>query len=153
MPAVKARDVCCLICGRDGSLVEGRVGGVFERVALEDLVGVDGAIADEVHLGHAHCTRGIVLKSGWKIDSVVDSVILLSCPYESDAGSNCCRTGTGVSTTVIWHQVYRTPGRAVDNCQYKDTVILDLCQRTSILLLWGYSEEKRVTLEEDNAPR
>src|SRR6266850_3182764 len=42
-------------------------------------------------------TRGIVLRSGWRMDFAVVSVLLLPCPYDSDAGSNACGTGTGVS--------------------------------------------------------
>jgi hypothetical protein len=33
--------------------VEGGVGGMLEGCALEALVVVDGAVADELHLGHA----------------------------------------------------------------------------------------------------
>ena len=53
MPAIEARDAGRLVGGRDGRPVEGGVGGVLERGTVEALVVVDGAVADELHLGHA----------------------------------------------------------------------------------------------------
>ena len=53
MPAVEARDAGCFVGGGDGGFVEGGVGGVFEGGEGEALVVVDGAVADELHLGHA----------------------------------------------------------------------------------------------------
>jgi hypothetical protein len=53
VPAVEARDAGCVVCGRDGGLVEGGVGGVFERGGREALVVVDGAVADELDLRDA----------------------------------------------------------------------------------------------------
>jgi len=70
VPAVEARDAGCLVGGRDGGLVEGGMGRVFERCALEALV--------------------IVLRSRCKMDFLVDCVLLLPWPYDSDVGSNAC---------------------------------------------------------------
>lgn len=53
VPAVEARRACCLVGGGEGRLVEGGVGGVLEHCGLEALVVVHGAVADELHLGHA----------------------------------------------------------------------------------------------------
>ena len=53
MPAVEAGDAGCLVGGGDDRLVEGGVGGMPERGALEALVVVDSAVADELHLRDA----------------------------------------------------------------------------------------------------
>jgi len=53
VPAVEAGDAGCRVGGGDDRLVEGGVGGMLERGALEALVIVDGAVADELHLRHA----------------------------------------------------------------------------------------------------
>jgi hypothetical protein len=80
------------------------------------------------------------------MDFAVDSVLLLPCPYDSDAGSNAWRTGKGVSAYLESGDggALGPPFKNVaENCRY-------LCQR--VLLLWRYiyvSEEKGVVLEED----
>ena len=53
VPAVEASDAGCLIGRRDGRLVEGGVGGMLECGALDALVIVHCAIADELHLRYA----------------------------------------------------------------------------------------------------
>ena len=87
MLEIKARDADRLVGGRDRRLVEGGVGGMLERSALEALVVVDGAVADELHLGHAR--DGLEV---WRIDFGVASA-LLPCPYDSEAGSNALWDG------------------------------------------------------------
>ena len=78
------------------------------------------------------------------MDFAVVSVLLLPCPYDSDAGSNACGTGTGVSAYLASGDG-GTPGPSCDK-----SVSTYLCQR--ILLLWRQlyvSKEKSVVLEED----
>jgi hypothetical protein len=68
VPAVEARnDAVGLVGDRDGRLVEGRVGRVFERGGREALVVVDGAIADldELDLGHARVRREVRVEDGF----------------------------------------------------------------------------------------
>ena len=52
MPAVEAGDAGCLVGRGHDRLVEGSVRGMLEHGALEALVVVYGAIADELHLRH-----------------------------------------------------------------------------------------------------
>ena len=89
VPAVEARDTSVLVGGRDGRLVEGSMVGVLERRGLEALVIVDGAVANELHLRHAwDCSENRM-----QYELLVDSVLLLPCPYDSDVGSNACGQG------------------------------------------------------------
>ena len=64
VPAVEARDAGCVLCGRDGRLVEGGVGGVFERGGREALVVVDGAVADELDLRDARDRLEVWVEDG-----------------------------------------------------------------------------------------
>ena len=64
VPAVEARDAERGVFGGDGRLVERGVGGVLERRGLEALVVVHGAVADELHLGHARDRLEVWMEDG-----------------------------------------------------------------------------------------
>ena len=65
MPAVEPCDAVCLFLGRDGCLVECGVGRMFERCALEALVIVHRAIADdELYLRHARDGLEVWMEDG-----------------------------------------------------------------------------------------
>ena len=53
VPAVKARNAGSLVGRRDDCLVEGCMGSGPQCDALDAIVVIDGAIADELHLRHA----------------------------------------------------------------------------------------------------
>ena len=64
MPAVEPCDAFCLVLGRDGCLVECSVGRMFERCALEALVIVHRAVADELYLRHARYRLEVWMEYG-----------------------------------------------------------------------------------------
>jgi hypothetical protein len=64
MPAVEPCDAVCLVLGRDGGLVECGVGRMFERCALEALVIVYRAVADELYLRHARDRLEVWMEDG-----------------------------------------------------------------------------------------
>jgi len=53
VPAIEARYTCCFISSQDEVLVEGAMGRVVKHCGLNALeLIVDGAVADELHLGN-----------------------------------------------------------------------------------------------------
>jgi hypothetical protein len=64
VPAVEPRDAVRLVFGRDGCLVECSVGRMFERCALEALVIVHCAVADELYLRHARDRLEVWMEDG-----------------------------------------------------------------------------------------
>ena len=64
VPAIEARYSCCFVGGRDGRLVECGVGRMFERGALEALVVVHRAVADELYLRHARDGLEVWMEDG-----------------------------------------------------------------------------------------
>ena len=64
MPAVEPCDALCLVLGRDGCLVERSVGRMFEGCALEALVIMHRAVADELHLRHARDRLEVWMEDG-----------------------------------------------------------------------------------------
>jgi hypothetical protein len=64
MPAIKARDAGRLVGGRDEHLVEGGVGGMFERGTFEAFVVVVGAVANGLHLEHPRDRLEVWMEDG-----------------------------------------------------------------------------------------
>ncbi len=96
MPATEVRDACRFVSRRDGSLMEGGVGRMFERYDLKALV-----IA-ELHLRNTRDSLEVRMEVGlvglsalWSFGLGGLPVLLFPFPYDLDVGSKCLWT-TGV---------------------------------------------------------
>src|SRR5229473_5825587 len=64
VPATEARDACCFVSRRDGGLVEGGVGRMFERYDFKALVIEYCAVADELYLRNTRDCLEVWMQDG-----------------------------------------------------------------------------------------